>query len=161
MEAYARGDRTAFDPLFNALAPRVLAFFQHCLPDPSLAEDLLQRTFVQLHSQRQTYRPGTRLRPWLYGIAVAVGIAELHAPSDTRSPAAHSGKRDDAARAAFDNLHCSQRVVIYLHRFEALNFADIAQILGATENTIRVRAIRSYSALRANLQALVAEGGAP
>jgi RNA polymerase sigma-70 factor (ECF subfamily) len=162
MAAYASGDSAAFDALFNLLAPRLLAFFQSCLPEPCLAEELLQRTFVRLHEARAAYRPGTRLRPWLYAIAAQVGRAALHEPrTRARAAAAESGRPADAMRAAWGSLPCSQRLVIYLHRFEALSFTEIAQVLGSEEEAIRARAVRSYGALRASLQAAVGAGDMP
>ncbi|MFO0748523.1 MAG: RNA polymerase sigma factor [Myxococcota bacterium] len=180
MAAYAAGDDRPLGPLFRALAPRVLAFFRKTT-DPALAEDLLQMTFMRLHAARHTYRPGARVRPWLFTIAARVRVDELRrrhllprpatdeemdrlvaalgapVPGEASEP---SG-RDRRVREAVDGLPASQRVVIQLHRFEGLSFGEIAQALGVSEGAARVRACRAYEALRQRLQPVIAEEGLP
>ena len=36
---------------------------------PTLADDLLQETFMQIHRSRRTYEPGRPVTPWIYAIA--------------------------------------------------------------------------------------------
>jgi RNA polymerase sigma factor (sigma-70 family) len=175
MAAYAAGDVRALDALFNALAPRLLAFFQRCDADPSLAEELLQATFLQLHQERRAYHPGTSLRLWLFSIAAHVRREQLRrrggATPDTWRAApllsergraavsgAHSDGRDRAVREALDALQGSERAILHLHRYESMTFAEIAQVLGAREDAVRAQALRTYRSLLERLQPLVGEG---
>jgi RNA polymerase sigma-70 factor (ECF subfamily) len=177
MAAYAAGDERAFPPLFRALAPRLLAFFRRSVSDAALCEDLLQITFVRLHAARDRYRVGSPLRPWLFTIAARVRIDELRrrhrrprsADDDELDRLAsepepeHGGlgidqqARAHSVRDALDALPASLRMVVHLHRFEGLSFAEIGEVLGITAGAARIRAFRAYAILRERLRPLVQE----
>jgi RNA polymerase sigma factor (sigma-70 family) len=182
MAAYARGDDRALEALFNLMAPRILSFLHCCLsepePEPRLAEELLQATFVRLHRSRHTYRRGTPVRPWLFAVAASVqrdavgrlpsfdacaGAASEGLPQPSATSAADGGRvagdlePGRAVRQAIAALQSSQRVVIQLHRFEGLSFAEIAEVLGASEATVRAQAFCVYQQLRERLRPLVRE----
>jgi RNA polymerase sigma-70 factor (ECF subfamily) len=176
MSAYARGDDRAFEPLFDLLAPRLLAFFRRSFADASTAEDLVQTTFVRVHAARHTYQHGAPVRPWLFTIAARIRIdelrrryrrptgasdGELEQLEDEREPSAtvsiDQDARDRAVRKAVDALPPSQRMVVHLHRFESMTFAEIGKALEVQEGTVRVRAFRAYKKLRELLQPLVEE----
>ncbi len=172
MAAYVAGDRRAFAELFRRLAPRVHGFFQRTFGRPSLADDLLQITFLKIHQARGQYRRELPLRPWLFAIAARVRLDEFrrsrHLPGDIDEEALaqleeaaataeeRSSNHDVIAnvRAALDELPESQRVIIHLHRYEEMTFAEIARALGTTEGAVKLRAFRAYQRLRRRLQPL-------
>jgi RNA polymerase sigma-70 factor (ECF subfamily) len=172
MAAYAAGDRRAFDDLFSRLAPRLLHFFIRRFRDRSLADDLVQNTFVKVHRARHEYREDLPVRPWLLTIAARVGIDEVRkkkndafddfdaneaaqvAANPIESPAEDAlDRRNRAARvhAALDRLPDEQREVIHLHRFEGLSFREIGEALNISEGAAKLRAFRGYEKLRAQL----------
>jgi RNA polymerase sigma-70 factor (ECF subfamily) len=174
MEAYAAGDAESFQRLFRAVAPSIHAFFLRSAAR-SAADDLLQTTFLKLHAARRSWRRGERLRPWLFTIAARVRAdwlrrqgrphveldEEAEADADSRpDPGAEVLARERAERVkrALDALPEPQRIVVHLHRFEELSFAEIGRILGITEGAAKLRAFRGYERLRALLADLVAEG---
>ena len=177
MAAYVAGDQAAFGALFDALAPRLLAFFQRAIADRALAEDLLQLTFERVHTARDRYRVGSPVRPWLFTIAARVRIDELRRryrlpPSadeteldrlaDRDEPVDQTDQidqhaRDLRVRQAIDSLPASQRVVVHLHRFEGMTFGEIGAVLGVQEGAVRLRAFRAYDSLRTLLLPLVRE----
>jgi RNA polymerase sigma-70 factor (ECF subfamily) len=67
----------------------------------------------------------------------------------------------DRVRAAVDALPESQRVIVHLHRYEGLTFAEIAGSLATTEGAVKLRAFRAYGRLRKQLAAFVAGDGTP
>ena len=180
MAAYVAGDQAAFGALFDALAPRLLAFFQRAVTDRAVAEDLLQITFERVHAARDRYRPEQPVRPWLFTIAARVRVDELRRryrlPKSAdegeldRVPAsAPAGggvdageqldqrSRDLRVRKAIDALPASQRIVVHLHRFEGMTFGEIGAVLGVQEGAVRLRAFRAYESLRALLLPLIKE----
>jgi RNA polymerase sigma factor (sigma-70 family) len=174
MEAYAAGDAESFQRLFRAVAPSIHAFFLRSAARGA-ADDLLQTTFLKVHAARRSWRPGERLRPWLFTIAARVRAdwlrrhgrhdAELDeeaeaGPDPRPDPAAEALARERAERVkqALDALPEAQRVVVHLHRFEDLSFPEIGRILGITEGAAKLRAFRGYARLRALLTDIVAEG---
>jgi RNA polymerase sigma-70 factor (ECF subfamily) len=178
MAAYARGDDKAFAPLFRAVAPRLMAFFRRSTSDAALREDLLQATFIRLHSARDRYREGAPLWPWLFTIAARVRIDELRkvgrrpraagehelehlqAEEDPEEGGAGIDRAAEAksVRDALDSLTESHRSVIHLHRFEGLSFAEIGAALGISEGAARIRAFRAYAQLRERLRPFVQKG---
>jgi RNA polymerase sigma-70 factor (ECF subfamily) len=172
MAAYVTGDSRAFEALFARLAPRLHRFFRRSFGSESTADDLLQQTFLKLHRARGTYRQDMRLAPWAFTIAARVRLDELRrrkrlaedgdeealARADEQAAAVQADTRDAAdqdraalVRGAVDALPESQRVVIHLHRYEEMTFAEIAAVLGTTEGAVKLRAFRAYGALRARL----------
>jgi RNA polymerase sigma-70 factor, ECF subfamily len=182
MAAYATGgDRRAFEALFARLAPRLHRFFRRSFASESVADDLLQQTFLKLHRARATYRPDMKVAPWAFTIAARVrldeyrrrkrlaedGDEEALARADEQEAVARAGDRavEDADRAelvrqAVEALPESQRVVVHLNRFEGFTFAEIARVLGTTEGAVKLRAFRAYGFLRARLAPVVREGEA-
>lgn len=174
MVAYQAGDERAFATLFHRLAPRVHAFFVRTFGSAATADDLLQQTFVKVHRARQTFRAESKVRPWLFAIAARVRLDEWRrrrrwaedqgedalAQADEIAQAEvqelqNPGERAEiaaAVTAALAALPESQRVVVHLHRFEGLTFAEIARALGSSEGAVKLRAFRAYEQLRKRLR---------
>jgi len=163
MLAYRAGDREAFRELFRRYAPRLEPMLRKRVSDPELARDLLQQTFLQLHRARYDFRQGARLRPWLFAIALNLVREQLRkgrrwpmrlTDQDDRALAASEPGPDARVAAARDieralaALSADQYDVITLHWAQGLSFAEIAEALGASEVTVRVRAHRGYARMR-------------
>jgi RNA polymerase sigma-70 factor (ECF subfamily) len=176
MDAYVDGEPQAFEQLFARLAPRVHRFFMSSFRDRAVADDLLQTTFLKLHTARGDYQPDSPLRPWLFTIAARVRFDELRRrhragarTSDEELSAAEDrgsstpeqdvvqADRDAQVRSALDQLPPSQRTVVHLHRFEGLTFPEVARALGTTEGAVKLRAFRAYEVLRTQLRNLLDE----
>jgi RNA polymerase sigma-70 factor (ECF subfamily) len=176
MLAYLDGDQRAFEKLFRRLAPRLRAFFARSFRGHEPVQELVQQTFLQLHRARGQFHRDAKVRPWVFTIAGSVridelrrrrrvpesaGVEELESLEDS-SPAAddqlsaHHDAKD--MRDAVERLAPSLRVVLQLHRFEELTFAEIAGILKTSEGAVRVRASRAYALLR---ELLTPTTGAP
>jgi len=170
MQGYVEGDVGAFQRLFGGLAPALHAFFTRSVRDASVAEDLVQTTFLKLHGARRRWRRGERVRPWVFAIAAHVRVdwfrsqgrrLETESPDDevgaavdpSSDPGAELRLKERSARvhAALDALTEPQRVVVHLHRFEGLGFAEIGRILGISEGAAKLRAFRAYAELRRRL----------
>jgi RNA polymerase sigma-70 factor (ECF subfamily) len=171
MARYAAGDEVAFQRLFALLAPRVRAFFLRSFSDATVADDLMQTTFLRLHRARASYRQDLPLKPWVFTIAASVRRDELRRryrlPPHVGEPELEQAEstlvetppdngvgddRTDAVRAAVMRLPESQRVVLHLHCYEGLTFEQIGQALGTTCGAVRVRASRAYERLREELR---------
>lgn len=171
MSAYVAGDARAFEKLFARLAARVHGFFLRSFRDPSVADDLLQVTFMKVHKARETYRQELKVAPWVFAVAARVRLDELRrrlrlpedADEEALARADEQAPRDpppdtdlqDAVRAALSRLPESQRAVIHLHRYEGMTFPEIAQVLGTTAGAIKLRAFRGYETLRKELQGVL------
>lgn len=164
MAAYVRGDRAAFTELFARYAPRLQRLMQRDLGGAEVAHDLVQQTFLQLHRARNDFRPGAKLRPWLFTIALNLKRqhfrrrarrpqTSLDAEGPGFEPVAARGNPERSAndaqlRAALLQLPDAQREVIVLHWFEGMTFREVAQVVGASQAAVKVRAHRGYNRLR-------------
>lgn len=174
MEAWVAGDAVAFERLFRLLAPSVHAFFARTVSHGAVAEDLLQTTFLKLHRARGSWRRGERLRPWVFTIAARVradwlrrnwrveteldddALPDPDAEGDP-ADAPSARERSERVRVALERLSGPQRVVVHLHRFEELSFAEIGAAMGISEGAAKLRAFRAYARLRKLLADLVTE----
>ena len=172
MAAYVAGNNAAFEQLFRRYAPALLRVIGRQLSSPGEANDLVQQTFLQLHRARRDFKPGARLRPWIF--TIALNLKREHFRRLRRRPEAPlelDGRNDPAilpepperaeneraVRRALDRLPPDHREVIVLHWFEGLSFPEVSAVVGASVSAVKVRAHRGYVALRK----LLAETGNP
>ena len=163
MAAYVAGDTAAFEELFRRYAPALLRVIGRQLSSPGEAHDLVQQTFLQLHRARHDFKPGARLRPWIF--TIALNLKREHYRRLRRRPEAPlelDGRHDPAilpepperaeneraVRSALDKLPPDHREVIVLHWFEGLSFPEVSAVVGASVSAVKVRAHRGYVALR-------------
>jgi RNA polymerase sigma-70 factor (ECF subfamily) len=66
---YVAGNGSAFADLIRRYQQELFAFLQRFVSDASVAEDLFQETFVQVHRNARNFDPERRFRPWLFTIA--------------------------------------------------------------------------------------------
>jgi RNA polymerase sigma-70 factor, ECF subfamily len=93
-----------------------------------------------------------RVRAPMHGRAARSMEEELPADPGARPDEALAARESaNAVGAALARLPMKQREAFILMRFEGLGFREAAQVAGATESAIRVRAFRAYEALRAAL----------
>lgn len=169
MERYAEGDTDAFEVVYDALAPRLFAFFLRRIGDPARAEDLVQQTLLQIHDARGTYVVGARVVPWAFAIARNL-VVDAHrrdehrarfeardgaedCPSDEAWPddvlaAKEAASRLERALAALPESH---RLAFELLKYDGLSLVEAADVLGISVGALKVRAHRVYKALRTTL----------
>ncbi|MGD0674692.1 MAG: RNA polymerase sigma factor [Polyangiaceae bacterium] len=173
MDRYARGEDLAFDELYRRGIPRVRGFLVRLCGDGALADDLAQEVFLRVHRARGNFAQGAAALPWI--LAIARNALRDHARRAQARPVIRTPGSDDqsmqlesapdtrgdeslAAREMLDvvrrtlrELPPLQREAFVLLRFEGLTVGEAAQVLGATEGAVKIRAFRAYEALRAAL----------
>ena len=70
MARVQRGDETAFATLMDRWERPVKAVIARLVLNASEAEELAQETMVRVWQQRDKFRPGAAVRPWIFAIAV-------------------------------------------------------------------------------------------
>jgi RNA polymerase sigma-70 factor, ECF subfamily len=171
MERYAGGDEAAFGEVFHELGPRIQGFLRRLTGSEDVARDLAQETFLRMHRARGSFARGHAVVPWAYAIARNCFTSQVRSPAhrarrasvdeavgEVATGADASAEETLAAREsaqivanALDSISALNREAFVLLRFEGLSVAEAAQIVGATESTVKVRAFRAYEALRAAL----------
>src|SRR6266550_5427950 len=74
MARFQAGETPAFGALVRRYERELYGYLRRYLGDGSLAEDVFQNTFLQLHLKSGQYQPGHPVRPWLYTIATHQAI---------------------------------------------------------------------------------------
>ena len=175
MARTARGDENAFGALVERYQDVLLNFFLRKGVSYSDGQDLAQRTLLRLWRYRNRYAPTAKLTTFLFLLAGQVAIdffraeghrqglveelarqAEVEATAGTMStsgetvaPCRPSEPGDDGSgervRRAVASLPPGMRDVVELGVFQDLPYADVAEILGIPEGTVKSR---MFNALR-------------
>jgi RNA polymerase sigma-70 factor, ECF subfamily len=173
MSRYAEGDDAAFSEVFSGLGPRVQAFLYRLSGSVDLAHDLTQETFLRIHRARGSFVPGHPVLPWAYAIArncfvghvrsrkfkagrrsVDIADHELAAGLEASAEAAVLARESARiVKQVLAEMSVVNREAFILLRFEGLSVAAAAQVLGASQGAVKLRAFRAYEALRAALKA--------
>lgn len=161
MQRFCDGEAAAFEALFARYGAALHGYLWRLLGDRALVEDLTQATFLSLVRARGRFRPGSRLRPWLYAIATnaardhlrrgherLTATGELPADLASEQSAPRDAPLEAAVQRALAQLPESWRTVVVMHRFQELPFSEIAEALGTSEGAVKVRAHRGYARLR-------------
>lgn len=165
MAAYMDGDAGAFRALFDRHAAVLYRLARRRLSSDDDARDVVQQTLLQVHRARHDFRRGSRLRPWLFTIAMNLvrehyrkhsrrreqpldSVPVSAEPTVEPEDAERARERSARVRAALASLPDAQREVIELHWFENSPYDEIATIVGASVAAVRVRAHRGYERLR-------------
>jgi len=174
MDRYARGDDSAFEEIYDGLAPRLQSFLLRYTQDRARAEDVVQQTMLQIHRARGRFTLGGQVVPWAFAIARRLlidqhrrGGREVLAPSGddnlTQLLEAVDARADDVVIAKevagkladeLARLPENQRVAFELIKQDGLSVAEAAQVLGTTVPAVKLRAHRAYEAMRAVLAEL-------
>ena len=138
-------------PLFN--------FYSKMTQDRTVSEDLVQEVFLRILRYRQTFRPGTPFRAWMYQIARNTRIDQVRkvrpeSPLATEPIAPRAS--DDAERQqesqllqrAMMQLPEDKREILVLSRFQELKYEEIARLLGCETSAVKVRVHRAIQQLR-------------
>ncbi len=75
LESYrATSDPSVFSELVSRYQRELYNYLRRFLGDATLAEDVFQATFLQVHVKRDVFEQGRKFRPWLYTIATNQAI---------------------------------------------------------------------------------------
>jgi len=160
----AGGDDMALRQLFDRHTPWLAARLRKALP-PDDVEDVLQETFLAVWKNAGTYQPRGTPAAWLWAIArnQAALLLRKRGPatqalldeggpvSDPAEAAATRTDLDVAAAAALGPPGCPDREVWRLMYEEGRPVAEVAELMGVPEGTVKSRAYRARRLLRAAL----------
>lgn len=163
----ALGRRLSSDPdaihdCYRELGPMVLGYLRRLVPSAD-AEDVLQRTFVEVWRSRDRYDPSRSLEGWVLGIARKRAIDHLRrrhhdvVPLDEmRGIAGDDGRvlaeryeRAAVVRDALTQLPEEQKQVLALVYFGQHTQSEAAERLGVPLGTVKARVFRGLRRLGA------------
>jgi RNA polymerase sigma-70 factor (ECF subfamily) len=165
------GDTDAFDRVYALYRPRLFTFLLRLSRRRTVAEDLLDETWLRLVAYSHSLRPDTRLAAWLFTVARNLywthrrdSVTEETAAAEllTLWPARESWpspfdqascgeleRRLERALAAQSPQH---REVLLLVGYEGLTPAEAAAVCRTTPEAMRQRLARARAALAKELE---------
>lgn len=162
------GDADAFAALYARHVDRVYRHCYYYMGNRTDAEDVAQQTFLRAWQAIGRYRrSGAPFLAWLLTIAGRTAISQLRRTRELPGAVKqrHQGVGDDPqeivatldtcdmVRAAVLELNPDRQQVIILRFIEGLSIAEVAAVLGKTENNISVVQHRALKDLRRCLTA--------
>jgi RNA polymerase sigma-70 factor (ECF subfamily) len=158
------GDPDAFATLVRRHQDRLWAVALRTLGDREEAADALQDALISAFKGARSYRGDAAVTTWLHRIVVNACIdrtrrrqarpsvpLEGHEPATRRDDHSATEARLDV-RAALARLPAPQRLAVVLVDIEDLPVAEVAQLLGVAEGTVKSRCSRARMALAAMLR---------
>jgi RNA polymerase sigma-70 factor (ECF subfamily) len=161
-----RGDPAAFDRVYAVYRPRLFAFLLRLSRTRTVAEDLLDETWLRLVRHAGSLRADTRLAAWLFTVARNLywthrrsSLLEQAAATDllTLWPAreagpspfdlASTGELGRRVERALAMLPPQHREVLLLVGYEDLTPTEAAAVCGVTAEALRQRLARARAAL--------------
>lgn len=148
-----RGEEAACRELLRRHGPRLFSVVEATHRDASLAEDVVQETFLRAIDRAGQLRDEARLFPWLVRIALRVAIdhrrktrreSPLDETWDTPSrPEDGPDRRAEASQdarlveKALSELPEYQRELVALRYFAHMSAAELSEVFGKSEVAIR------------------------
>ena len=160
--------------IFEEDYPRIFRYIMSMVRDTAEAEDLTQETFLRAHQRRDSLRDEGAQTSWLYRIATHVcldrlrqyarrspkeseaDLDEIDVPEPDTPSLQQTLERDEMSGCVqryFNRLSDSYRSVILLHDMHELTAPEIAQLLGESLATIKIRLHRARRKLSVALAA--------
>jgi RNA polymerase sigma-70 factor (ECF subfamily) len=177
------GDEASFDLLLRRYRTPLVNFLYRMIHDSGTAEDLAQEVFLRVYRARKQYSPSAKFTTWLFRIATNLALnsirdnrhrqmdrsldgtaddenqAPLELPSREMGIDEHMMERDrcEFIRRAVAALPEKQRIAVLLHKYEEMDYAEIAKILDCSESALKSLLFRAYETLRIQLAPLVGQ----
>jgi RNA polymerase sigma-70 factor (ECF subfamily) len=176
------GDVASFEVLLHRYRVPLVTFFRRLVRDPGLAEDLAQEVFLRVYKSRERYQPEARFTTWLYRIATNLALNAIRDRKDEVTETSNGepeggsflerfvesrptaerrlmqADRERLIREAIANLPEKQRAAVILHKYQEVDYRQIAGILRISESAVKSLLFRAYETLRARLEPLLREG---
>jgi RNA polymerase sigma-70 factor (ECF subfamily) len=169
------GDGASFGVLLDKHRSSVVHFLYRMIQNHAVAEELAQEVFLRVYRSRSTYEPTAKFTTWLFRIATHLALNSLR---DGKNERLHDHLDDDTndlpVRQVFDRrpsveqsmvyevklaeirqaiaaLPEKQRAAVLMHKYEEMEYTQIAGVLSCSESAVKSLLFRAYETLRARL----------
>lgn len=163
------GNPEAFRTIVEAYQKRLYQFCLVRLGDSEAASDATQEIFIRSYKSLGTFKIGRNFRSWIFSIAFhhlysgwkrkkrdQEKLQRSYYPEEVghTNPEENllSSENTRELQGALAKLKEDQATVLYLHYFEGLSVADIADALHLGEENVKTRLFRGRKKLRELLE---------
>jgi RNA polymerase sigma-70 factor, ECF subfamily len=169
------GDSASFGLLLEKHRSPVVHFLFRMVQNHAVAEELAQEVFLRVYRSRSTYEPTAKFTTWLFRIATHLALNSLRdcrnergqerlddnssdqpvrQVSDRRPSVEQkllNESRLDEVRRAVASLPEKQRAAVLMHKYDEMEYSQIARVLNCSESAVKSLLFRAYETLRARL----------
>jgi len=169
------GDQASFGLLLEKHRSPVIHFLDRMVQNQAVAEELAQEAFLRVYKSRIRYEPTAKFTTWLFRIATHValnwirdGRNEKHQASldqesldgTARQVADRSRTAEQElvyqvklreVRQAIRSLPAKQKAAVMMHKYQEMEYAQIADVLSCSESAVKSLLFRAYESLRVRL----------
>jgi len=169
------GDGASFNVLLDKYRSSVIHFLYRMIQNHAVAEELAQEVFLRVYRSRGTYEPTAKFTTWLFRIATHLALNSLRDGRNERSQERLDDNSDDLparqvsdrhptieatlvyqarleeVRTAIAALPQKQRAAVLMHKYEEMEYSQIAKVLTCSESAVKSLLFRAYETLRARL----------
>ena len=168
------GHEPSFETLLQRHRVTVVNHLYRLVRDRAVAEELAQDVFLRVYRFRNRYQPEAKFTTWLFRITTNVA---LNWRRDTRRETAHlrldsthesrriqvldqnpradqqllAEHRAREIREAIDALPPKQLAAVLMHKYEGMDYVQIAEVLECSIPALKSLLFRAYETLRRRL----------
>jgi len=175
-------DNAAFEYLVNKYHRPMIAFMYRMCHNQAVAEELAQEVFLRVYRSRKSYQAEAKFTTWLYRIATNLAVNHARDHKVERSgkvqsldePDEETGTTPDVADSELNveeqilrrerleaikkhvlALPEKQRVAVLMHKYDGLDYREIASVLKLSESATKSLLFRAYETLRERLKGFI------
>jgi RNA polymerase sigma-70 factor, ECF subfamily len=177
------GDEQSFELLLRKYRTPLVNFLYRMVRNTAAAEDLAQEVFLRVYRARQEYAPSAKFTTWMFRIATNLALnsvrdnrhrqmeVSIDQSVDTgedaqpalevldRAPTIEqelvARNRAEMILKAIHTLPEKQRAAVLLHKYQEMDYDEIARVLECSESALKSLLFRAYETLRVELAPFV------
>jgi RNA polymerase sigma-70 factor, ECF subfamily len=169
------GDQASFGFLLDRHRSPVIHFLYRMVQNQGVAEELAQEVFLRVYKSRSSYEPTAKFTTWLFRIASHLALnwirdgrnEKRQASLNEESPDGTAKQVPDRSRTveqeliyqvklrevrqAIESLPAKQKAAVMMHKYQEMEYAQIASVLSCSESAVKSLLFRAYESLRMRL----------
>ncbi len=176
------GDDASFNYLIEKYRRAIISFMYRMVHNSAIAEELAQEVFLRVYRSRESYSADAKFTTWLYRIATNLAVNYARDTKHERpefkqsidEPDDDTGLSIDVAdgslnaeqqilrrerltaiKAQVESLPERQRMAVLMHKYQEMDYKQIAEVLKLSESATKSLLFRAYESLREKLKDFV------
>jgi RNA polymerase sigma-70 factor (ECF subfamily) len=169
------GDQASFGLLLERHRGPVIHFLYRMVQRQAVAEELAQEVFLRVYKSRSRYEPSAKFTTWLFRIATHLGLNWIRdGRTESREESLDQETAEGATRQVMDRtrtveqelmyraklrevrraiecLPSKQRAAVLMHKYDEMEYSEIANVLSCSEPAVKSLLFRAYEHLRSRL----------
>jgi RNA polymerase sigma-70 factor (ECF subfamily) len=169
------GCSSSFAQLLERHRGPVIHFLYRMVQNQAVAEELAQEVFLRVYRSRGTYEPTAKFTTWLFRIATHLALNAIRDGKAEKNKESLDNEQADGAvrqvadrklsveqvlvnqvkvdeiRRSIQSLPDKQRSAVLMHKYQELEYSQIAKVLNCSESAVKSLLFRAYETLRSKL----------